>query len=1309
MTPKRDEVKAPPHVEDAARQRQVLLDLLELSSSCEQADRSIEHDCEEGARSINRRHGRLSLNLGKRHASAGSTLAHSLEQRAARLAADAQARRQRMVQDHEAAMRQLGEQAEDNNRRIVDRLQEAIWLADSIYEGAQITHKDDCVKLTEQANLGREALDELAKSVDDQLRRYRQAWTIAEVEATIDEQVIPDPDTAFDQSCRDVAVKLQDTRRLIAPMLLTGWFPVVALLLLGAPLGFVVYTIAGRYEGASSAWLLTWVIGLSSVVMICVGAATVVRWISGRQLRVVCAFIRNSLLVAERAAQQRLSRARASAEAALSDAKAKRDRAIEMARGKLEPAAKRTRQESVTVFEKLGADHPAALERFDRENAQALGRHEHKARQDAETLEARYDRLMAAAEQRRNDHLATMAEQIDAQRRAVADNRTHGARRVCALAERSRHLMATLGPSWQDDSWSTWNPPKHDAPLIQFGSLRVDMRDLVENGSERLEAPPVFDLPALMTFPERASILIRSTRQGRDSGVDLLRSVMLRLLTTLPPGQVRFTLIDPVGLGESFAGFMHLADADEDLVGSRIWSEPEHIEQRLADLTLHMEQVIQKYLRNEFDSIDRYNEQAGALAEPYRYVVIADLPTNLTPESLQRLDSILKSGRRCGVFTLILQNAWKKLPPGVENLDLEGHTVVLEHDGKDAVWTDPVYGRFSYIVDRPPPDALLTSVLRRIGEAAHRGARVEVPFGQIAPSDDQAWSCDCGAGLSVPIGKCGATRIQHLSLGKGVAQHVLITGKTGSGKSTLLHVLTTNLALWYGPDQVELYLVDFKKGVEFKCYARHGLPHARAIAIESDREFGLSVLQKLDRKMQDRGELFRDAGVQDLTAFRRARPQTALPRAVLLVDEFQELFTHDDQIAQQAGLLLDRLVRQGRAFGIHVILGTQTLAAGLGLPRGTTGQMAVRIALQCSEADSQLILNDDNTAARLLRRSGEALYNDAGGLVEGNSPFQVAWLPDDERDQYLELLQKRASDIGDEPPIVFEGGRPADIKTNRPLAQLLSAGRPAKPPGDPSAWLGEPVSIKAPTAAGFSQRSGTNLMIVGQQQDMALQVVTSVLVSLMAQHPTDNARFTLFDGSPSESFESDGLQSLAALSPDAARIVPWRDVSTELAAMVNELHKRFDKDIRNLPSIYLIVYGLQRFRVLRRSEEDLGFSMDQETQPQAPPDRQFAELIREGPMLGLHTIVWSDSLASIERALDRATLREFDQRVLFQVSADDSSELIETPEANRLGFYRAILRSDERGLLEKFRPYELPSGEWLKKFGKTMGGKGTQT
>ncbi len=134
-------------------------------------------------------------------------------------------------------------------------------------------------------------------------------------------------------------------------------------------------------------------------------------------------------------------------------------------------------------------------------------------------------------------------------------------------------------------------------------------------------------------------------------------------------------------------------------------------------------------------------------------------------------------------------------------------------------------------------------------------------------------------------------------------------------------------------------------------------------------------------------------------------------------------------------------MRQGRAFGIHVLLGSQTLGGAYSLARSTIGQMAVRIALQCSEADAHLILSEDNTAARLLSRPGEAIYNDANGLVEGNNPFQVVWLSDEKREDYLAKVRELARSArrgGASRQIVFEGNVPANLERNEVLRTRLS-------------------------------------------------------------------------------------------------------------------------------------------------------------------------------------------------------------------------------------------------------------------------------
>jgi DNA segregation ATPase FtsK/SpoIIIE-like protein len=544
----------------------------------------------------------------------------------------------------------------------------------------------------------------------------------------------------------------------------------------------------------------------------------------------------------------------------------------------------------------------------------------------------------------------------------------------------------------------------------------------------------------------------------------------------------------------------------------------------------------------------------------------------------------------------------------------------------------------------------------------------------------------------------GATRLQYFSCGRGMAQHSLVAGKTGSGKSTLLHAMVTNLAMWYSPDEVEFYLIDFKKGVEFKTYADYQLPHARAIAVESDREFGLSVLQRIDAELTRRGELFRKAGTQDLAAYRATANAQVMPRVMLIIDEFQEFFTEDDRLAQDAQLLLDRLVRQGRAFGIHVFLGSQTIGGSGSLARSTISQMGIRIALQCSEADSQLILGDNNSAARLLSRPGEAIYNDAGGAVENNSPFQVAWLPDPKRERYLQRVNEKLKTDGVKRPvinpIVFEGNAPADIAKNQQLQVILDASEPPVT-NAPKAWLGDPVAIKEPTSIIFRRQSGSNVIIVGQQDEQALAVIVSSAISLAAQLPPGKGSFLVMDGTPSDSFLAGNLEKVMSVLPNEVKHIDYRKVEETINEIAEELARRQGDDQGNHPAIFLIINGLQRYRPLRKGEDEFSFSMSDE--PKKPnAGKQFADILREGPNHGIHTITWCDTLANIERTFDRGMMREFDNRILFQMSSNDSSNLIDSPVANKLGFFRALAYSEEQGVMEKFRPYGLPPAAWLK-------------
>ena len=453
--------------------------------------------------------------------------------------------------------------------------------------------------------------------------------------------------------------------------------------------------------------------------------------------------------------------------------------------------------------------------------------------------------------------------------------------------------------------------------------------------------------------------------------------------------------------------------------------------------------------------------------------------------------------------------------------------------------------------------------------------------------------------------------------------------------------------------------------------------------------------------MKRRGDLFRKLGVQDIAGYKRAGGTEPMPRSLLLIDEFQEFFVDDDAIAQTASLLFDRIVRQGRAFGIHVLLGSQTLGGAYSLARATLGQMAIRVALQCNEADAYLIMDDTNPAPRLLSRPGEGIYNDAAGALEGNSPFQVVWLPDAERDQWLdkvhELAAQHPGSYGS--PIVFEGNAPADLRENELLAARLAA-RPTTPPPRARAWLGAPNSIKGPTEAVFQRQGGSNLLIVGQRDEAALTMLGVSMLALAAQYPVGAAKFVLFHTATPGTPDGDFLESILRAIHHPTTVARPPEVAEVMNGIATDLKARSSGEGADVP-IFCFIHELQKFKKLRH-EDDFAFSLgDSDAGPN--PGAQFNEVITEGASHGIHLLLTLDTFNNVNRFLSRKALSEFGMRVVFQMSANDSASLVDSPKASNLGLHRALFYSEQAGTLETFRPYATPDADWILQ----AGAKGT--
>lgn len=886
---------------------------------------------------------------------------------------------------------------------------------------------------------------------------------------------------------------------------------------------------------------------------------------------------------------------------------------------------------------------------------------------------------------------------------------------VASLAAGSaRELPPTLQP-WSSKTWESWS-------LVDETSLGLRLAYggvLTPHQDERLGANAGFgaDLRVPWGFSLHDSWYLAHDGPSRAPAHGFVRALMLRHLLTAAPGEVKFCVFDPVGLGQSAGELLDLAEYDADLIGGKVWSSSQDLEVRLAELSAHIELVIQKYLRTTYQTIDEFNDAAGEVAEAYRVLVLFDFPTGLTGESAARLKSIVENGPHCGVFTLIAADTSVQAPYGVDvagfsasmrRLSLQGgfsvnvngyqletafeHDVLPERSEIAKRIIDSV-GRGS--INRTEAAVTFDKVFAMYSGVAARGLRPELGDAatRTTVGDPRTWwRAESTRGLFAPIGQKGARDVAVLGFDSSDHAGALLVGRPGSGKSTLLHAYIGGLATLYGPDELELYLIDFKEGVEFKAYAEEQLPHAKVIAIESDREFGLSVLESLQAEITQRAEVLRATGGRR-TGLQGLREATGdkIPRILLVFDEFQVLFARNDKVGLAAADLLESIVRQGRGFGVHVLLGSQSLAGLDALGAHVPQLLPVRILLPATESDARKVLGDGNNAGDYLTSHGEGILNTAGGAVEANERFKGSLLTETDRVARLQLMRAKAREAGfTRIPMVFEGNSlvPLDTEDPRRFREELTASGTY------------PVRIRAgaPMTVGdigdlvLSREGGANVLAIVRSGDSesagigpAAGAAYGLLAAAVASAVMTNSTMDVIDFMSNE----DGLDVLLEPLLDARRstLKRRRAFPDVLSAYLAEVNDRIEHDDSRRPAKLLFLFGVHRARDLDSGAGSLDVDDDLV--------EKLERVMRDGPEVGVHVWLWADSVTGASRRLTSRMMREIGWRVAGKMSGDDSQTFIDTGQAADLRESQLLLVNEDRGVSTRATAYAPPSREWL--------------
>ncbi len=836
-------------------------------------------------------------------------------------------------------------------------------------------------------------------------------------------------------------------------------------------------------------------------------------------------------------------------------------------------------------------------------------------------------------------------------------------------------MPADFVAGWDETSrWRDWEPTElHEESWLRMG-------DVVEKSpSNRVLIPAFFPF-----ISQKKIVVIRAGGAFAETGLALLQSLVIRTALMLPH-QARYTLLDPSGAGRAFPMRRYLPNVREN--SGDVFRD-------LEEVVRETQRIIETYLDASVTSFEQV-PQNMRVNEVYNLVFAANFPKGFDRRAIEALLKIGNTGHEAGIYLFIHYNPDYELPRDMDFKQFE-RLYVFQVEGSQTSISD----RLMLHVDAVPSAELQQQVFQKLKESKPPERIIQWhELEGVETSPEAWWQEDATEFIETQIGVHGSSAKLTLWFGAKDGRpcaHGVLGAMTGSGKSNLYHVMIAGFATRYSPEELHLYLIDGKDGVEFQPY--RNLPHAEVVSLRSSPELSRSVLAELIAEKERRNDLFAESGVKDFTEYRqKGQPLGNLPRILLLVDEYQELFEGDrDGIASD---MLLQLAAQGRSAGIHMFLGSQHFGAANMMHRQKIfGNFHLRAAMQMSSDDITALTEFGRKGKAIIASTcnmpGKIVINDRSGDDSANVAGKVAYLTTEERDELIQKLTSKATESQIELPsrIVFDGKRQPSILENPqfqallhlsdwpdPQEMALMARKPLWRNGFAIpdwfagehpfiVWLGQDYSVRGQARAIIRRNVSENLMIVGNAHTECYGMQAGILASLAVNAAPERIRFVIFDGGIPETPWGETLEKVVEglLKPTSFPVTFSReheDVEEMLATLEREIERRKalpSKKQTRQPEIFFVGSELNRVAQLRQRMGAYGMEP-------SPLAEKFANIFAEGPPLGVHCVLNFPNVATMGSVVDlRRGLIHFKHRVATQMSEDASHTFVRSREAARL-------------------------------------------
>ena len=849
-----------------------------------------------------------------------------------------------------------------------------------------------------------------------------------------------------------------------------------------------------------------------------------------------------------------------------------------------------------------------------------------------------------------------------------------------------------------DTDWGRYSQVEQVAGDLYLCDIDVSLEVKIQYAEELLKktmpasyCAGIVRVPYTRSLSEPVHLLYEYKKEYNTQVVQSVKSLVYQMIRMTPAYYLEMHLMDGENTGADFAELINLQKVREgDLIqlnrkvtGGRyrmaqVYLEDTAITAALKNLNQYMTLVAEEM--GAFHSLDAYNEsnhdiKTGKGLIPYQIIIIQNFPTGFTDEDINLLDKLIRNGQKRGIWIIILNSLDRWTEILQRNSYNSGKAKSIQEKlSREAIVSLDTIHLDQDVARIAAADCASTCRLQLMleGKETYIDHVIKVKtavqetdnyFPHIFGEEFLYGQMDSRRGLKIPFAIDRKGNIIEYCLGEAMNAHGLISGGTGSGKSTLLHMLISSIVMNYSPDDVEIWLADYKI-TEFYSYKSNTPPHIRFIGLSKTADFSYAFIDKITNEMNRRQSVIAEADFQlkssgekvnitNFNEYRKIFGIASMRRLIIIIDEFHVMaqFAQKEPDYKEK---LENLLAEARALGIIILFSDQAIADGLrGLSEKARKQIKARIAMANSKDELEETLDEkepEKIKPFLTMKTGEIAIQtvkeerDEDGIlkemmqierglviyIDGEWRFKV-----NDRVRKLYHAENYVSDSFDD-RIVEE----VDWKKISEWEQkFLKPHKNGKK--DMHVYLGRPVNLELNMHFPLLQRKSNNIMCVSGTEEQQMQIFQAVTGSFQRQ---ENSEIVVITDSYASVYHEYGedIQSMAAEYENMLVYEELEDICYQVNRILGIMNDR-----SNQKKVLVVWLGLDIIADLLKEESS----------------RKSVELLRIAEGEGNRR----KSSANREKSLEKADSQD-EIDLLFGSLFDDEDDLDEDPYAEEENF-----------------------------------------